>query len=169
MEDKENNMNSLNTNESPEAEQDLDAFLMSMISHLYDAYSDSDSDSNTMSESETESVSTSSSDIDSESESSWCSDSSEKEMTILQFLDMGSSSDSDISILQFLDMGSSSDSDISNSVLREKTSSLEFLNQRIISQFFWFSICNKNFTNKFDSSLLMYLVIYCKIIILISY
>ena len=153
MEDKENNMNSLNTNESPEAEQDLDAFLMSMISHLYDAYSDSDSDSNTMSESETESVSTSSSDFDSESESSWCSDSSEKEMTILQFLDMGSSSDSDIS----------------NSVLREKTSSLEFLNQRIISQFLWFSICNKNFTNKFDSSLLMYLVIYCKIIILISY
>ena len=153
MEDKENNMNSLNTNESPEAEQDLDAFLMSMISHLYDAYSDSDSDSNTMSESETESVSTSSSDIDSESESSWCSDSSEKEMTILQFLDMGSSSDSDIS----------------NSVLREKTSSLEFLNQRIISQFFGFSICNKNFTNKFDSSLLMYLVIYCKIITLIYY
>ena len=141
MEEKENDMNSLNTHSSAEVELDLDALLMSLIGHLYDAYSDSDSNSDSASESESDS--TPNSDLDSESDSSLCSDStsdsSEKEMTIQEFLDQGSSSGSELS----------------NSVLREKSTSLEFLDQRIISRILscsQFLIKTSNiFITKFDS------------------
>ena len=138
MEEKENDMNSLNTNSSAEVELDLDALLMSLIGHLYDAYSDSDSDSDSASESESESDSTPNSDLDSESDSNLCSDST------------SDSSEREITLQEFLDQGSSSGSELSNSVLREKSKSLEFLDQRIISQILTYSQFKKKTCRQFQ-------------------
>ena len=147
MENKENNMNILNTNSSVEVSEDLDTdldtFLMSLISHLYDAYSSyssSDSDSDTVSVSVTDSTS----DCDLESDDSCSSfeltsDSSGKEMTINQFLDQGSDSGSDFpnSVLREKSASTDSGTDFPNSVLREKSASTEFLDPRIILQIFY--------------------------------
>ena len=111
MENKENNMNLANTaNSLEDVVLDLDAFLMSLISHLYDAYgteseseseSEPDSDSDSVSVSESESESTSIFDFDSELDSGSDSDSHNfvpgREMTIEEFLDLGSNSSSESS------------------------------------------------------------------------
>ena len=105
MENKENNMNLANTaNSLEDVVLDLDAFLMSLISHLYDAYgteSESEPDSDSVSVSESESESTSIFDFDSELDSGSDSDSHNfvpgREMTIEEFLDLGSNSSSESS------------------------------------------------------------------------
>ena len=134
MENKENNMNLANTaNSLEDVVLDLDAFLMSLISHLYDAYgteseseseSEPDSDSDSVSVSESESESTSIFDFDSE-------------------LDSGSDSDShnfvpgrEMTIEEFLDLGSNSSSESSDSMPDRMTKIFGFCDQRIISQFY---------------------------------
>ena len=127
MEDKENNMNMINTDSSIEVQVDLDALLLSLISHLYDAYSSSSSSES--------SDSTSDSDLDSESETCSSSESTSDFDTCLSSEATSDYSENELTILQFLDQGSDSSSDLPNSVLREKSASIELLDTRIVSQF----------------------------------